>query len=151
MRVYLPDYSRSGHLSQWIETEVCLHSRRVTQELTLYLVGVIERPTGSLEKTSTSSPFGISPPAPLRVPREIGHEGPNRVEILEPRPPSHSECSPKIVPGRVQEVTTDSDGTTDTRGSIVGWRDKVLKRWDSPAVGGDSAQEGEVGNSWRSC
>ena len=151
MQAYPPNCSRSGRSSRWMKPEVCLRYLQVTQDLTLLLVGVIGRPTDPSAKTSTDGPLGIILPAPLRTPSKIEREGANGMALPEPPPPSQLRYPSQKVPGNIQEVTSGAGCPTDTRGSIVRWRDKVPKRWDLLNVNGDPTQEGEVSNGWRSC
>ena len=134
-----------------MKTEVCLRCPQVTQDLTLWLVGVIRRPTDPSAKTSADGPLGIVLPTPLRTPSKIENEGANGMALPEPPPPSQLRYPSENVPSHVQEVTAGVGCPTDTRGSIVRWRDKVPKRWDLLNANGDSTQEREVSNDWRLC
>ena len=132
-----------------MEAEVCLSYRRVTQELTLWLVGMIGRPTDHSTNTWLNSPFGIAPPTPLHgIPGQIGE---NRMMPPEPRPTSRLKCPLQSVPGGIQGVTTDAGSSAGIRDSVVRWRDKVPKRWDRLNAGGNFVQEGEVSDSYHSC
>jgi len=125
VQMYLPCYSRGCRKSQWIEAEVCLYFRRVTQELTPWLVGTIMHKADPSEKRS-NGPLGVTPPTPTLISSEIEHEAANRMGTPEPRSPSPLEYPPQSVPGCIREASTGVH-STDLRESTMTWRDEIPK------------------------
>jgi len=87
-----------------MKTEVSLYSRHVTQALTIWLVGSIER--------NADPPADIQPddllevlPTPLLTPNEIEYEATNRNASPEPQPPSLSEFPSPNPPSRREPTT----------------------------------------------
>ena len=138
--MWLDSYSRSGHPSRWIATEVSFSCGLVTQELicTLWLVGTIGR--------HTDPPVGN---IPSFVDSRLLPEMLNVVQLPEHPPPSRPEYPPHNVPGYTQEgALTDARGSTSgyerllgLEDAIVRWRHKVPEQWDPFNEGNDSTQE----------
>ena len=88
-----------------MKTEVCLYSRHVTQELTLWLVGSIGDSADLLADVQPDDSHNVTLPTPLLTPNEIELEVTNGAGSPEPQPPSPSESPLPSLPGREEPVT----------------------------------------------
>ena len=93
-----------------MKTEVRFYCRRVTQELTLWLVGTIGPKTDPPTSTRSNSPLGIISPTPAFTHSDVQNEATNGVPLLGSRPPSRPEYPPQSLASGIQEVTTDTSG-----------------------------------------
>ena len=91
-----------------MKTEVCFSCQRVTQTLTLWLVGTIGGLIGPSTDTWSNS---ITEPTPVFILSEIEHKAMDRVLLLEPQPRSTPECLPQSLPGGTRKVASDAGGT----------------------------------------
>ena len=94
-----------------MKTEVCLYSRRVTQKLTLSLVGTIRNDVDPPADIQPDGPPDATLPTTLLIPNEIEHEATNGTGSLEPQPSSFSEYPSPSLRSHGWEATADTGGT----------------------------------------
>ena len=88
-----------------MKTEVCLYSRHVTQELTLWLVGSIGGNADPPADIQPDDSLGVVFPTPLLTTNEIEHEATNGTGSPEPQPPSLPKRASPSLPSRGEPTT----------------------------------------------
>jgi len=129
-----------------MKTEVCLYSRRVTQKLTLLLVGTIGNNTDPpADMQSDGPPDATLPVTPLLIdiPNEIEHEATNETGPLEPQPPSLSEYPSPSLCSYSWEAAADTGGSISDYTSFTSAVEELLSS-TSISHHGHDPYDGEI-------
>ena len=120
-----------------MKTEVCLYSRRVTQKLTLLLVGTIgnnAHPPADIQPDGLPDAILLTP---LPTPDEIEHEATNGTASLELQPPSLSEHPSPSLRSYGWEATADSGGPISDYIFFTSAMEELLPSTSTPHHGHD--------------